>query len=600
MTVNFSCINALLILILPFFKLFYLQKIREVKMTRKTLAALSLLCMFIFGLQAQTPITIGTDNTTDFKLPIFCQQNYSYSQSIYLKSEIGSAVTLSKIAFQYTGSSWTQNLKIYLGNTAKNEFISAYPNRDWVSLSSMTQVFDGSVTANAGWVEITLSTPFAYDGIGNLVVAVDENSEYASEDGDDFYNSQMNTRRSMIRVGDSDIDPSDSQMSGSAYKAIANIQLFPQSPTPVLMVTPTTVDFPATPTDAPFRMSKISITNFGAGVLSVNSRSDIALTGDGATSYSLIDSLNFPLNLASGQNAYFYAKFTPAASGAKNASISITTQGDKGVHNDCVTLSGLAYAPYKTEGTDGGIAYSESFDSYLATDGAFYNEWYLEWGCSEIAYHSGSKSIYVPGGYTLGAVTPRMDIAATDSLSFFLQRNEAATNSSVRVAFTEAANPLTNTYTNLITYNLADVPVLFTDAQSRKSISLAPCAGKKVYIAFIGSSTTSSTRMDDVTFFSSNTAIENSPLVSETLLKQNYPNPFNPATTISFYNNLPSNVKLTVLNAKGEIVSQLVNAKLAAGNHHYNFNGAALNSGLYFYKLETPDAVITKKMLLVK
>lgn len=569
-------------------------------MTQKTITALSLLCMFILGLQAQTPITIGTDSSTDYKLPIFCQQNYSYSQSIYLKSEIGNAVTLSKIAFQYTGSSWTQNLKVYLGNTAKSEFISAYPNRDWVPLSSMTQVFNGTVTANEGWVEITLSTPFTYDGIGNLVVAVDENSEYASEEGDDFYNSQVSTRRSMLRVGSSDIDPTDLQMSGSAYKAIANIQLFPQSPTPVLLVTPTAVDFPSTPTDAQFRTSKISITNFGAGVLSVNSRSDIALTGNDASSFTLIDSLTFPLNLSSGQSAYFYAKFTPATSGAKNAALSITTLGDKGVHNNCVTLFGLAYLPYKTQGSDGGVAYSESFDSYLATDGAFYNEWYLEWGSSEVAFHSGSKSIYVPGGYTLGAVTPRMDIAATDSLSFYLQRNEATTNSSVRIAYTEAANPLTNTYTNLTTYNYSDVPILFTDALSRKSISLAPCAGKKVYIAFIGTSTTSSTRMDDVTFFSSNTDIDNSSLVSETQLKQNYPNPFNPTTNIVFNIDKESSVKVVVYNAGGQLVQELFSGKLSRGLHNYTFNAANLQSGVYFCKLITPEKSYVQKMMLVK
>jgi len=91
---------------------------------------------------------------------------------------------------------------------------------------------------------------------------------------------------------------------------------------------------------------------------------------------------------------------------------------------------------------------------------------------------------------------------------------------------------------------------------------------------------------------------ENQLPISE--LSQNYPNPFNPTTTISFNNNLTGNIKLTVLNAKGEVVSQLVNAKLTAGNHRYNFNGAGLNSGVYFYKLETPAGSVVKKMLMVK
>jgi len=83
-------------------------------------------------------------------------------------------------------------------------------------------------------------------------------------------------------------------------------------------------------------------------------------------------------------------------------------------------------------------------------------------------------------------------------------------------------------------------------------------------------------------------------------LSQNYPNPFNPSTSINFYNNMTGNVKSTVLNAKGETVATLINNNVVAGNHKVNFNGARFNSGVYFYKLETPTSTITKKMLLVK
>jgi len=83
-------------------------------------------------------------------------------------------------------------------------------------------------------------------------------------------------------------------------------------------------------------------------------------------------------------------------------------------------------------------------------------------------------------------------------------------------------------------------------------------------------------------------------------LFQNYPNPFNPTTTISFYNNMTGNVKLSVMNAKGETVATLVNSSIAAGNHKVDFDGSTFNSGVYFYKLQTPTATVTKKMLLVK
>jgi len=81
---------------------------------------------------------------------------------------------------------------------------------------------------------------------------------------------------------------------------------------------------------------------------------------------------------------------------------------------------------------------------------------------------------------------------------------------------------------------------------------------------------------------------------------QNYPNPFNPATMISYDIKSSDFVKLTIYNAKGELVNTLINSMQSAGNHKVTFDGSKLNSGVYFYKLETPTAVITKKMILIK
>jgi len=83
-------------------------------------------------------------------------------------------------------------------------------------------------------------------------------------------------------------------------------------------------------------------------------------------------------------------------------------------------------------------------------------------------------------------------------------------------------------------------------------------------------------------------------------LDQNYPNPFNPLTSIRF--NLPtdSNVKLTVFNVLGQEVAELVNKNITAGYHSVNFDGSSLNSGIYFYQLETNNFTQIRKMMLVK
>ena len=86
----------------------------------------------------------------------------------------------------------------------------------------------------------------------------------------------------------------------------------------------------------------------------------------------------------------------------------------------------------------------------------------------------------------------------------------------------------------------------------------------------------------------------------QTSLYQNYPNPFNPSTTISFENATAGNVKLSVFNIKGELVRTLINGNMSAAAHKVNFNAANLNSGVYYYTLETSAGKMTKKMLLVK
>jgi hypothetical protein len=92
---------------------------------------------------------------------------------------------------------------------------------------------------------------------------------------------------------------------------------------------------------------------------------------------------------------------------------------------------------------------------------------------------------------------------------------------------------------------------------------------------------------------------------TEFTLKQNYPNPFNPTATIAY--NLPeaAKVQLDIYNVKGQLVKTLVNAEMSAGMHSVVWNGrdsnnAAVASGVYFYRVSSPKATQTKRMLLMK
>lgn len=89
-------------------------------------------------------------------------------------------------------------------------------------------------------------------------------------------------------------------------------------------------------------------------------------------------------------------------------------------------------------------------------------------------------------------------------------------------------------------------------------------------------------------------------------LHQNYPNPFNPSTTISFLTtNSHKLTSIKVYNLKGQKVKTLVNDVLPVGKHSVIWhgtdeNGKSVSSGVYFYKLNSGDQSLTRKMILLK
>lgn|GEM_PF-2069749 len=83
-------------------------------------------------------------------------------------------------------------------------------------------------------------------------------------------------------------------------------------------------------------------------------------------------------------------------------------------------------------------------------------------------------------------------------------------------------------------------------------------------------------------------------------LGQNEPNPFNPTTTIDYTVPSDSHVELVVFNTLGNEVARLVDGYATAGQHSAVFNGSALSSGVYFYRLTAGNSVEMKKMVLMK
>ena len=83
-------------------------------------------------------------------------------------------------------------------------------------------------------------------------------------------------------------------------------------------------------------------------------------------------------------------------------------------------------------------------------------------------------------------------------------------------------------------------------------------------------------------------------------ISQNYPNPFNPTTKIKFTVLDYENVKLTVFDVLGRELSVLVDGRFNPGYYEYTFDATELESGVYFYRIETFNYTETKKMILLK
>ncbi len=80
----------------------------------------------------------------------------------------------------------------------------------------------------------------------------------------------------------------------------------------------------------------------------------------------------------------------------------------------------------------------------------------------------------------------------------------------------------------------------------------------------------------------------------------NFPNPFNPTTTITYVLPQATSVSIDVYDRLGRQVTTLVDQNQDAGEHSVDFNASEFPSGIYFYRIKTPEKTEVKKMLFTK
>ena len=80
----------------------------------------------------------------------------------------------------------------------------------------------------------------------------------------------------------------------------------------------------------------------------------------------------------------------------------------------------------------------------------------------------------------------------------------------------------------------------------------------------------------------------------------NYPNPFNPTSTINYTIKEIGNVNITIYDALGRKVKELVNEIKTPGSYEVKFDGSNLASGIYIYTMKVNNFFSSKKMILTK
>ncbi len=199
-------------------------------------------------------------------------------------------------------------------------------------------------------------------------------------------------------------------------------------------------------------------------------------------------------------------------------------------------------------------------------------------------------------------VTKQISIASTDVIKFWISGGSPTWVDSVQV-WVNFIDSLPGNFTNKLgSIVMTGLPY---GTWTQYTYGLSGFAGLPVYIGFRYNTDCINqgfaAYLDDV-FVGNPDAINQigTGVPTKYALGQNYPNPFNPVTTIKFDLPKTSNVKMTIFNTLGQVVSVVLNETKAAGFYEVKYDASKLSSGTYFYRIEAGSFIETKKMMIIK
>ncbi|MDR1006842.1 MAG: fibronectin type III domain-containing protein, partial [Bacteroidales bacterium] len=219
------------------------------------------LMAIMFAIQGwtQDTIQIGTGTTITYRVPVDNNWNYSYSQQLYTAAEILAAndgnmpteQAITQLAFDYVpeGTLDVTNVDIYIGHTTTSTLSM------W-ELPSLHQLcFSGTMHLSQGWSFITLDAPFVWDGVSNIIIAVNKRTGSYAGSSYTFRATDM-TPSQAIRMQRDDTGPYDLTTFGSpATSSRNNIKIVFDVPPPCMVpsalttsnIAPFTADISWTP-----------------------------------------------------------------------------------------------------------------------------------------------------------------------------------------------------------------------------------------------------------------------------------------------------------------------------------------------------------------
>ena len=119
-------------------------------------------------------LQIGEGSSTTAYYPTYSCYNYSYTQQIFLASEMmNEAANINSLSVDVSSiASSSRQISIYLMHTTA-------ASSDWLTATNAQQVFSGTVNLTLGWNTFNFTTPFQYNGTDNLaLIIVDATGSY--------------------------------------------------------------------------------------------------------------------------------------------------------------------------------------------------------------------------------------------------------------------------------------------------------------------------------------------------------------------------------------------------------------------------------------